>query len=124
MISRSNDIILLLGAGASVDAGIPASQTMIDKIEGLLEARSDWKDYRDLYFLVKSSILYISGLRGQFNARDFYNIETLVQTLYELERREEHQCNPFFQTGNPTSSFSPGGTSRGSRPFGKRFWTS
>ena|SRR5436309_9911215 len=72
MISRSNDIILLLGAGASVDAGIPASQTMIDKIEGLLETRPDWKEFRDLYFLVKSSILYIFGLRGQFNARDFY----------------------------------------------------
>lgn len=96
MISRSNDIIILLGAGASVDAGIPASQTMIDKIEGLLNTQPDWKEFRDLYFLVKSSILYVPGLRGQFNARDFYNIETLVQTLYELERREEHPLYPFI----------------------------
>jgi hypothetical protein len=95
MISRSNDIILLLGAGASVDAGIPASQTMIEKIEGLLETRQDWQEFRELYFLVKSSIFYVPGLRGQFNARDFYNIETLVQTLYELERREEHPLYPF-----------------------------
>src|SRR5437879_11214730 len=95
MISRSNDIILLLGAGASVDAGIPASQTMIDKIEGHL-GKNDWHEFRELYFLVKSSILYASGLRGEFDARDFYNIETLVQTLYELERREEHPLYPFI----------------------------
>jgi hypothetical protein len=95
MISRSNDIIILLGAGASVDAGIPASQTMIEKIEALLESRPEWSDFRELYFLVKSSILYVPGLRGQFNPRDFYNIETLVQTLYELERREEHPLYPF-----------------------------
>src|SRR5439155_20647267 len=94
MISRSNDTILLLGAGASVDAGIPASQTMIEKIEGLLV--KDWQEFRDLYFLVKSSILYIPGLRGQFNARDYYNIETLVQTLYELEKREKHPLYPFI----------------------------
>lgn len=100
MSSRSSDIILLLGAGASVEAGIPASATMIQKIEELLRENPDWKQFQDLYHHVKSSIYFSAGLKGRFNSDVSYNIETLVNSLHELERNEEHPLYPFIASWN------------------------
>lgn len=100
MSSRSTDIIVLLGAGASVEADIPASTTMIGKIESLLRTHEDWKSYLPLYHHVKSAILYAAGLRGQFGDEVLFNIEVLVNTLYELERNEDHPLYPFIASWN------------------------
>ena len=101
MSSRSKDIILLLGAGASAEAGIPTSSAMIDQIENLIKKQDEWKAYRQLYHHVKSAIYYAAGLRGQFGVHEVnYNIETLVNTLYELEKNEEHPLYPFIATWN------------------------
>lgn len=94
-MTRNSDIIILLGAGASVQAGIPASQQMIEKIEARLK-KHDWKEFQELYYLVKSSIAYAAGIKGIFDSRDFYNVEVLVHTLNELERREKHPIYPFI----------------------------
>lgn len=100
MSSRSTDIIFLLGAGASVDAGIPMSGAMISKIEELLASKDDWKPYEQLYHHVKSGIYYAAGIRGKFEREVSYNIETLVSTLYELERNELHPLYPFIASWN------------------------
>ena len=102
MTSKSRDVIFLLGAGASAEAGIPPSGEMIDRIEALLKDSDseDWKSYFDLYNHIKSAIHYAAGLKGQFNKDVPYNIETLVNTLYELERNEEHPLYPFIASWN------------------------
>jgi hypothetical protein len=100
MSSRSRDIIFLLGAGASAEAGIPTSAEMIGQIEGALDRDEKWKQYRNLYHHVKSAIHYAAGLRGHFNSQVNYNIETLVNTLYELEKNEDHPLYPFIATWN------------------------
>ncbi|MGH7984145.1 MAG: SIR2 family protein [Candidatus Udaeobacter sp.] len=100
MTSKSKDIIFLLGAGASAEAAIPPSGKMIDKIEELLNDDRDWKPFLDLYHHIKSAIHYAAGLKGFFNNRVNYNIETLVNTLYELERNEEHPLYPFIASWN------------------------
>ncbi len=100
LISQSNDIIFLLGAGASADAGIPTSENMICRIEENLKEKDDWKRYDLLYNHVKSAIHYAAGLRGCFGQDINYNIETLVNTLYELERNEEHPLYPFIASWN------------------------
>lgn len=92
--------MFLLGAGASVEAGIPASATMRQKIEQLLEGNANWRGFRDLYHHVKSSIFFAAGLKGKFGSDVNYNIETLVNSLYELERNEEHPLYPFIATWN------------------------
>lgn len=97
MSSRAKDIILLLGAGASADAGIPTSKQMISKVEELLEA--EWKDFIDLYRHVRSAILYADGLKGNYSGES-YNIEKLVNTLYEIERNEDHPLYPFIASWN------------------------
>src|ERR1035441_9908917 len=100
MPSKNNDIIFLIGAGARVDAGIPASGMMIDQIEKLMSYDDDWKPFLKLYNHIKSSIYYSAGLKGLFEQNVRYNIETLVNTLYELERNEHHPLYPFIASWN------------------------
>ena len=65
MLSRSNDVIVLLGAGASAKAGIPVSGKMNEDIEEFLRVRPDWQDFANLYHFVKCSILYAASLRRE-----------------------------------------------------------
>ena len=103
MTSKSKDIIFLLGAGASAEAAIPPSGKMIDKIEELLNDDPDWRPFLALYNHIKSAIHYAAGLKGLFKEGVSYNIETLVNTLYELERNEEHPLYPFIASWNSGS---------------------
>lgn len=100
MASRSTDLIFLLGAGASVQAHIPASITMINELEALLRSHGEWTGHRQLYHHVKSSIHYAAGLKGTFGKDVPFNIETLVNTLYELEKNEKHPLYPFIASWN------------------------
>ena len=99
MKSRSKDIIILLGAGASVDANIPSSPMMINSIELLLKSEG-WVKFQGLYNQIKSAIYYSAGLKGRFGPEVDYNIERLVNTLYELERNEDHPLYPFVSNWN------------------------
>jgi hypothetical protein len=92
MMSRSKDIIFLLGAGASAEAGIPVSSEMIQLVEQSLEGGAE----QGLYHHVKSAIHFSAGLKGRFGDAVPFNIETLVNTLNELERNEEHPLYPFI----------------------------
>src|ERR1700676_5510273 len=99
-MSRSSDIIILIGAGASVEATIPASGMMIGAVEKLLSDHTEWHAFDKLYNHIKSAIYYAAGLKGRYNDRVAYNIETLVNTLYELERNELHPLYPFIAAWN------------------------
>lgn len=94
-----DEVLVLLGAGASVDAGIPHSNEMVSQIEAALEG--DWKDYKELYNYVRSAIFYADGIRGTYAKDVAYNIERLVMSLDELARREEHPLYPFVGAWNP-----------------------
>jgi NAD-dependent SIR2 family protein deacetylase len=52
----SKDVVFLLGAGASDEAGIPVSAKMIEHLQNLLKDReqADWTPYALLYNHVKS----------------------------------------------------------------------
>lgn len=95
-MNRSRDVVLLLGAGASADAGIPVSAQMITQLESsFIDERQ-----RALYHHVKSAIYFSSGLKGKFSDNVPYNIEVLVNSLYELERNEDHPLFPFIASWN------------------------
>lgn len=91
-IFKRDEVVLLLGAGASVPARIPASQGMIKEIEKLLD--SSWAEYKSLYFFVKSAIQFSDGIHGRFDT-DTFNVEKLVETLDDLRRGDEHPLYPF-----------------------------
>jgi hypothetical protein len=96
---KKDEVLVLLGAGASVDAGIPHSADMVSQIEAALE--KDWKEFRELYNFVRSAIFYADGIRGTYANEVAYNIERLVMSLDELARREEHPLYPFVGAWNP-----------------------
>ena len=95
---RENDIIILIGAGCSKEAGIPTSIDMIKEIEQLIKQDEEWTKYKELYYFLKSSILYSDGLKG--NYEENLNIERLINTLNELEKKEEHPIFPFIGNWN------------------------
>jgi len=97
-----DEIIVLLGAGASKDAEIPHSADMIKKVEELINSEDrNWNCFRDLYNYIRSSIYYSDGISGKFDNNVNYNIERLVNTLDELRRKEEHPLYPFIGSWNP-----------------------
>jgi hypothetical protein len=77
---QKNDVILLLGAGASVEAKIPATIAMIESIEVLLS--NDWSDYKGLYEFIKEQNAI---LNKPFNVEDLVNI--LSELLELLEKK-------------------------------------
>ena len=102
---RKDGVVILLGAGCSKDAGIPTSLDMITDIEkwietGRVERKINWGEFKELYYFVKSSILYAHGIKGDFPPNVNYNIEKLVNTLTELEKRESHPLYPFVGSWN------------------------
>lgn len=75
-----NEIIILLGAGASCDAGILNSNQMINRIQEKLKD-ADWKDFRDLYYYIKS-VFYQKQIFNSTDPKDInFNIENLVALL-------------------------------------------
>ena len=100
-VFKQDEIVLMLGAGASVEAGIPDSNKMIDEIEKLIIEKSEWRSYRELYRYIRSSIFFADGLKGLFGQDVPFNIERLVNVLYELQKKERHALYPFVGAWNP-----------------------
>jgi len=94
---RKDEIIFLFGAGISADAGIPTSEMMIDEVEDLICTNEEWHQFKDLYFLIKSGVKFSYGIQGK---EPIFNIEVLVNTLNELEKKEMHPLYPFIGSWN------------------------
>jgi hypothetical protein len=99
-LQKEDNVLLLLGAGASKEAGVPTSAEMIGKLEALLSADSIWMPYLNLYRFVKSAIYFADGIGGKFNNEVNYNIERLVNTISELDKKARHPLYPFIGNWN------------------------
>jgi hypothetical protein len=95
---KGEDLIFLFGAGASLEAGIPISNKMVEEIEDLIRRDDDWKPYKDLYFYLRSSIQYSDGIMGKFN--EPFNVERLLVVISQIEERERNIMYPFIGTWN------------------------
>ena len=92
----SDNIIFLLGAGASKDAGLKTSDEMSVEVERLLAG--EWGEYEKVYNAVKAGMLYGSALKGR--PRQSINIEEFVNVLTELSRCKDHIIFPFIASWN------------------------
>jgi SIR2-like domain len=106
LLRKRDAIIFLLGAGASFDADIPVSAVMINRLEELVanDADRDFHKHHDLYYYIKSAINYgnkIKKIKKQSQIEAVYNIESLVMSLDELAKKDEHQLYPFIGAWNP-----------------------
>lgn len=99
MVFKKDEIVILLGAGASVDAGIPHSCGMVNKLEQLLGEGKEWADFTNLYNYVKSAIIFADGIKGRSGGG--FNIERLVATLDDLRKGDEHPLYPFIGSWAP-----------------------
>lgn len=95
MSLRENSILFLLGAGASVDAGIKHAMDMTLDIEEKIASNSEFTEFRDLYNYLKSSIIYQRGLGGEFEERTA-TIEELLDVLSEINRKHCNKLYPFI----------------------------
>lgn len=95
---KADSIIFLIGAGCSADAKIMTSGQMIDEIETLIKNDDVWKPYRQLYYYVKSAILYADGIQESFDNN--INVERLVGVLRDLKKKERNPVYPFIGSWN------------------------
>jgi hypothetical protein len=90
---REGDLIILVGAGTSVEAGIPASRDMVTKVEDLLQTNETWKHFYSLYQCIKASLISSDIMKGKPYSEP--DIERIVNTLSELEKNTDCTLYPF-----------------------------
>lgn len=95
---KENNVLFFIGAGCSKDAGIPISNEMVKDVEKDIDTDKEFKNYKDLYNYLKSSINYSEGIFGKFN--EPFNIEKLMIVIRELEKRDRNIMYPFIGTWN------------------------
>lgn len=105
-LRKRNAIIFLLGAGASYKADIPISAEMIKRLESLMAdtSNADLSKFYNLYHYIKCAINYGYGIqqcKQDSKVDSVYNIESLVMTLDELAKKDEHLLYPFIGAWNP-----------------------
>lgn len=98
---HSDDVIFLLGAGASRDAGLLTSNQMTRDLEKKLCEDCNWKPFYNLYRAVKSAIIHGHVFRNPCGELEReLNIEEFVNVLTELSRYNEHTIYPFIASWN------------------------
>lgn len=85
--------MLLLGAGASVEADIPAAYKMTEKILGLFDPES--VNYKVLSFVL-GGLLFDQGIKGANPLTTGVNIEDLFNAVDLLSRRSQLEASPFI----------------------------
>lgn len=100
-MSNNRRIVVLLGAGASRDAGLPLTselaQQVLERLSGSEEydgRRPEWLDA--LNFVYGAMVSYRTRDGG--NALDAVNIETLISALRLLAHRDQHEVAPFVDS--------------------------
>lgn len=95
MITGRDSILFLLGAGASVDAGIMHAKQMTDDIESKINSEPEFQNFRELYNYLKSSLIYQRGLEGAFDNQGV-TVEDLLNILFEINQKHLNKLYPFI----------------------------
>lgn len=88
-------MLFILGAGASVDAGIKHAKAMTEDIEKRIRSEPKFSPFCHLYNYLKSSIIYQRGLQGRFEDRTA-TIEELLVVLTEIGQVHRSRLYPFI----------------------------
>jgi len=103
----TNDkIIILLGAGASCDAGILNSAQMIVKIEEKIEDQS-WAKYKSLYQYIKSAHYQRNIFLGSNPSSILFNIEDLIGLLNIIIDIAKKQIDSYIFVGSWEKDLAP-----------------
>jgi len=78
---KGDEILVLLGAGTSCDAGIKNSNQIITDIENQLKTDDEWRKFAELYNYLKSVYFQKQLYKGISVNEVNFNIESLVSLL-------------------------------------------
>lgn len=95
---QENNVLFLLGAGCSKEAGIKIASDMVTDVERMVREDETWKKYDKLYYYLRSSIEYSEGIFGKFQKQ--FSIEKLLLIINELEKKEKNLVYPFIGNWN------------------------
>lgn len=90
----------LLGAGASVEAGIPGSYDLTEKILSEIESDPRYEKQSQILKLVIGGLLFQSGAHNS-NPLLGVNIEDLFNTIQDLSNRNSANLSPFVAAWHP-----------------------
>jgi len=99
--NTNGSVLVLLGAGASIDAGVLHTSRMISDINNMLVNNPDWVKYEPIYKHLKNLYGKEYNLEDGSIAHGDLNIEQLVGNLTELLLllNGEHILYPFLKAG-------------------------
>jgi hypothetical protein len=103
---RQSRTAILLGAGASADAGLPLTARLAEQIVRAANEdvrRSNWRqtdDWVRALNMVYSAMIGHQGAHGD-DPLKAVNIETLISAVRLLKSRDQHEVAPFVASWNP-----------------------
>ena len=104
---KEDEILVLLGAGTSCDAGIKNSNQIISDIQYRLENDVKWKKFSQLYYYVKS-IFYQRQLYKGISEKDInFNIENLVSQINAIISIKEKDLEIYSFVGSWEKDLEP-----------------
>jgi NAD-dependent SIR2 family protein deacetylase len=86
--------MLLLGAGASVEAGVPHATRMTEEILRRFRERQDLQEYGHILSFAIGGLLFQSGIRDS-NPFDGVNVEDVFNAVLLLSARHKLEAAPF-----------------------------
>ena len=92
--------MFLLGAGASVEAGVPASYEKTEKMLDKFSNDSQYRTFNRILQFVVGGLLFQSGADGK-NPFGGVNIEDLFNTIDLLGNRSNSELTPFIGSWHP-----------------------
>ena len=87
--------MILLGAGASVEAGIPDSYDMTKRILEAFKTNPEFKLYARVVSFVAGGLLFQNGIRGLNPLEIGVNVEELFNAIDLLANRNTLEAAPF-----------------------------
>lgn len=99
--TQGDDVVWLLGAGASKDAGLPLASQMTKQLVENLSRRPGGADVARAMNYVVSSIVAQRGRQG-LSPAVLPDVETVASTAELLATRDNVELTPFVQAWDPT----------------------
>lgn len=96
---KEDEILVLLGAGASCDAEIKNSNQIISDIQNRIQNESKWKKFELLYNYIKSVYYQKQLLKGVNEKEVNFNIENLVGLLNLMISIKEKELDIYSFVG-------------------------
>ncbi len=95
--------MILLGAGASVEAGVPGAYDMTREIAARFQSDEELQRYAPVLSFVIGGLLFQQGIRGN-NPYDGVDVEELFNAVQLLESRSTLEAAPFIGSWHPMIS--------------------